>query len=206
MKLNNSEIFMTNNILLRTLILIMLSFVGNSFCIAKVLYKPTIEYLDNNEPKNFPNNNNLIINHSTGISNKDKIIIRGQVLDNDGIPISDAKILLWQVDDNGKYVYEPLKTKADKKLFYTNKSIKLNHKFRGAGTNFTNNKGEFLFITIFPYKLGYVNIRVIHNKFDVLQTKLYLTKKNFYSQCHKNYKQEHKFFIVMSGKNKYKHY
>lgn len=192
----------TYKALLWTLILIILNFIYNPFCIAKELYTPSVEYFDNNEPKDFPSSNNLIIDQLPEISDKDKIIIYGQVLDIDGIPISGAKIFLWQVDINGKYVYEPLKAKANKKLF----SKKTNPTFKGAGSTISNNEGEFLFISMFPSRLGHANIHVMHDEFGELQTRLYLTEKNIYTGIDKTYKQEYKFFIVMSGKNRYKRY
>ncbi|WP_375319235.1 dioxygenase [Candidatus Tisiphia endosymbiont of Oplodontha viridula] len=138
--------------------------------------KVTKNTVNDYEPEEFQLSNNLL--RRTGqppIYRGTKIIIKGILLDQDCVPVSDAKIYLWQVGSDGKYPYIPLRTRINKKMLnLVNKSS-----FTGSGTATTNNKGEFYFITIHPGKIGHgtanVNIRAEHLDIGQLQTKLYLS-------------------------------
>lgn len=137
---------------------------------------------NNYEPKKFSSINNLLRN--TGQKpryNGKQIIIRGILLDRNCKPISDAKIYTWQVDQEGKYPYQPLKTRINKDLINLNSD----YTFTGSGTTTTNNKGQFYFITIYPKSINkkppYVNIRAKHLISGTLQTKLYLLDDNILS-------------------------
>jgi protocatechuate 3,4-dioxygenase, beta subunit len=104
-----------------------------------------------------------------------KIIIKGRLLDQNCVPVSDAKIYMWQVDCDGKYPYETLRDKVDKNLINTNNASS----FKGSGTATTNNLGEFYFITTYPPSVDKekpsVNIRADHRMLGTLQTKLILS-------------------------------
>ncbi len=138
--------------------------------------KITKSAINDYEPLEFQLSNNLL--RRTGqqsVYRGTKIIVKGILLDQDCVPVSDAKIYLWQVGSDGKYPYIPLRTRINKKMLnFVSKSS-----FTGSGTATTNNKGEFYFVTIYPSKIGHetanVNIRVDHLDLGQLQTKLYLS-------------------------------
>ena len=128
------------------------------------------------EPAKFQPTNNLL--QGTGempVYCGKKIIIKGRLLDQNCVPVSDAKIYMWQVDCDGKYPYETLRDKVDKNLINTNNASS----FKGSGTATTNNLGEFYFITTYPPSVDKekpsVNIRVDHRMLGKLQTKLILS-------------------------------
>ncbi|WP_375326606.1 dioxygenase [Candidatus Tisiphia endosymbiont of Nemotelus uliginosus] len=138
--------------------------------------------LNNYEPEEFQPTNNLL--RQTGQEatySGAKIIIKGKLLDQHCVPISDAKIYLWQTGRDGKYPYKPLRTKVNKNIFkLTNSST-----FTGSGIATTNNKGEFYFITLYPGQnpnKAYVNIRVEHRDLGSLQTQLFLSSKFAHAQ------------------------
>ena len=74
-----------------------------------------------------------------------KIVIKGKLLDQNCVPISDAKIYLWQVGSDGKYSYTPLRGRISKNML----NLCGNTTFTGSGIATTNNKGEFYFITVY---------------------------------------------------------
>ncbi len=131
---------------------------------------------NNYEPEKFQPTNNLL--RATGkqpIYCGQKIIVSGRILDQKCVPVSDAKVYLWQVGCDGKYPYRPLRNRIDKKML----NLAAASTFTGCGIATTNNNGEFHFITIYPpaAKQGnpYVNIRVEHRRLGELQTKFYLS-------------------------------
>ncbi|ADE29922.1 dioxygenase family protein [Rickettsia prowazekii] len=139
----------------------------------------TRNIFNNYEPKVFETTNNLL--RKTGTLSKfygEMILIRGKILDQNCVPVTDAKVYLWQAGNGGKYPYEPLKTRVDKSRF-TNKS---DSSFTGSGIATTNNKGEYYFISMLPYKspryLRNANIRIEHPNLTTLETRLDLFDKN----------------------------
>ena len=137
--------------------------------------KLTKNAIDDYEPEEFQLSNNLL--RKTGQEPSycgTKIIIKGKLLDERCIPISDAKVYLWQVGCDGKYPYTPLRGRVNKQMFsHASKST-----FTGSGIATTNNKGEFFFVTIYPGEMSKkganINIRVEHRDLGQLQTKLYM--------------------------------
>ncbi|MFY9589833.1 dioxygenase [Rickettsia endosymbiont of Halotydeus destructor] len=137
--------------------------------------KITKNILNDYEPKVFESTNNLL--RKTGQLSKysgEKILIKGRVLDQNCVPVSDAKIYLWQVGQDGRYPYEPLRVRVDKKRFYVNKDSS----FTGSGIATSNNKGEYHFITMRSSRFKNANIRVEHPSLKTLQTRLELVDKN----------------------------
>jgi protocatechuate 3,4-dioxygenase beta subunit len=136
--------------------------------------KATEVIIDNYEPEIFQNTNNLL--RKEGQSEDycgTRIVIKGKLLDEQCMPISDAKIYLWQVGCDGKYPYVPLRTLIDKTML----NLSAKSSFTGSGIATTNNLGEFYFITIFPKTSAQkpnVNIRVEHRDLGSLQTKVHL--------------------------------
>ncbi|MCC8407219.1 MAG: dioxygenase [Rickettsia endosymbiont of Ecitomorpha arachnoides] len=141
--------------------------------------KITRNIFNDYEPKVFETTNNLL--RKTGRLSKfygERILIKGKILDQNCVPVADAKVYLWQVGSGGKYPYEPLKTRVDKRRF-TSKS---DSSFTGSGIATTNNKGEYYFISMLPYKssryLRSANIRIEHPSLTTLETRLDLSDKN----------------------------
>lgn len=130
--------------------------------------------INNYEPKNFNPMNNLLRNiGGREVICGTKVIIRGRLLDENCVPISDAKIYLWQVGCDGKYPYAPLRNRIDQNMLnLTNGSS-----FIGSGIATSNNRGEFTFITIQPpstkTEKAHLNFRVEHYVIGKLQTKFY---------------------------------
>lgn len=158
---------------------------ANRFYLNKLNHcKITQSALNDYEPEKFQPTNNLL--RSVGgkaIFCGEKIIITGRVLDQNCVPVSDAKVYLWQVGCDGKYPYIPLRNRIDKKMLNT----KNGSSFTGSGIATTNNQGEFYFITIYPpaskHEGGsYVNIRVDHRDLGTLQTKLILSKNKIINE------------------------
>jgi protocatechuate 3,4-dioxygenase beta subunit len=128
------------------------------------------------EPKKFQSINNLL--RSTGKKATfcgTKIIITGRILDEACVPVSDAKVYLWQVGCDGKYPYQTLRNCTDTKLL----NLSNDSSFTGSGIATSNNNGEFVFITIYPTALAddkpHVNFRVEHKTVGILQTKFYIS-------------------------------
>jgi protocatechuate 3,4-dioxygenase beta subunit len=130
---------------------------------------------NNYEPENFELTNNLL--RETGQESLycgEKIIITGVVVDQNCVPVGDAKVYIWQINCKGKYPYQPFKKDLNKKLIDTDKTLT----FTGNGVATTNNKGEFHFITVYPPAVhgieSHINVRVEHRKLGNLQTRLFL--------------------------------
>ena len=182
---------------------------------------PTRQYINNYEPKKFSHTNNLLRNvGELEIFSGIKITLRGRVVDQQCVPISDAKVLIWHVNEKGKYPYIPLRSRIDNKLIAINKKST----FKGFGSATTNNQGEFIFITQYPGKVyeerEYVNLRVQYKGDQTLQTKIYLSQdivEPLYSQPEFNYfmfskviypfkNNVYQFQIVMPIKNNRLHF
>ena len=77
---------------------------------------------------------------------------------------------------DGKYHYIPLREKFDAGLVH----ISYTDSFLGNGSTYSDNLGAFTFITVYPRAIqhlsAHVNIRVKHNVFGSLQTKIFLSK------------------------------
>lgn len=155
--------------------------------------------INNYEPQTFNITNNLLRrsgqkNHiSNGI-----VIIKGTLLDKNCVPVFNAKVFLWQVDNNGKYPYIPLRNVVDHSLIATThqqqqpsrstemtgditteESIdtQINYKpdFLGSGITTTDNNGNFCFITIYPVAVHdlspHFNFRIEHQELGTFQTR-----------------------------------
>lgn len=135
----------------------------------------TKSYQDNYEPEVFQTTNNLLrTSGDVPAYCGQKVIIKGTLLDPKCVPISDAKVYLWQVGCDGKYPYKPLRSKVDKKKL----NLSSNSTFQGSGVATTNNLGKFYFVTIMPQHINakpYVNLRVELRDSQKLQTRLYFS-------------------------------
>lgn len=89
------------------------------------------------------NGNNLVMPAGKAVEAEgQRVVIRGQLVDTNCVPVSDAQIELWQVDPFGKWM---LATPAD--------LVTPNPVFAGAGRTSTDNTGQFHFVTLFPAAL-----------------------------------------------------
>ena len=101
------------------------------------------------------------------------VYIRGKIVDEDCLPVSNAVIESWQADSSGKYEgqYE-LKSEWD----VLDKSFDKN--FAYSGTAQTNNVGEFNFLTILPGVTGskfspHINLSIEHPDFKDVSTMMF---------------------------------
>ena len=130
------------------------------------------------EPERFEPSNNLLRKAGQEeIFCGKKIIVHGKLLDQNCVPVADAKVYIWQANCNGKYPYKPLKNIAKKSLIDINREST----FTGNGSATTNNKGEFTFVTIYPPAMhslaSHVDLRVEHYMLGTIQTTVMLDGK-----------------------------
>lgn len=94
------------------------------------------------------------------------IYIKGIVLDEKCVPVPGAVVQIWQADAEGDY---SLGDKENDK--------NLDPYFGQSGTTYTNNLGEYSFITIFPgagdNEIPYIRFRVKQRDFKTIRTKMY---------------------------------
>ena len=139
---------------------------------------PTKAFTNNYEPTIFNKSNNLLRKSGADpLYCGEKVLLNIEVVDKNCVPISDAKIYLWQVGCDKKYPYSPLRTTTNKKMF--NKAG--GSTFLGSGIATTNNAGEAKFLTIIPPAIGHeaanMNIRIEHKDLGSFQTKIFV--KNY---------------------------
>jgi len=162
--------------------------------------KLTKQFFNNYEPMEFNSTNNLL--YESGKEPMycgEKIVIKGVLLDERCVPISDAKVYLWQAGCDGKYPYKPLRKMINKKKLNINNGSS----FIGSGIATTNNEGEFYFVTVYPNYKESINIRVQHRELGIMQTQLRMNKSEEFNQ-QEDYQSEatkrYNFKIVMRGK------
>jgi protocatechuate 3,4-dioxygenase beta subunit len=141
------------------------------------LCTPSKPAINNYEPEKFPNTNNLLRNSGEQpLTCGTKIVIRGKLVDKNCVPISDAKISIWQKACDGKYPFKPMRNIYNKNLI----NLKSSSTFLGAGSTTTDNKGEFYFITTIPgtskKEVPHINVKINHQYFDEFYTKLNLSR------------------------------
>lgn len=151
------------------------------------------------EPRHFGSSNNLLRGSGEeSLYCGERILIRGRILDQNCVPVSNAKIFLWQKGCDGQYPY-------------TSKHDNVST-FKGTGIGFSNNEGEFSFITIKPVNNQLLNVKVEHSMLGKLYTKLTLkeakTTPEIAMSNEIDFMQDkpvYSFDIVMKGKT-YKKY
>ena len=119
------------------------------------------------------NSNDLTKNYDSFETAKGKkIIIKGKVLDKDCVPISGAKVSIWQANAKGYY-------QLNKDEIYNED---YDENFAGSGNIISNNLGEFDFITVYPDKVNSVNPNIIfkieHQNFHPVETKMFFPENN----------------------------
>ena len=174
-------------------------------------------------PDNFIPSNDLRTpkNYRYCMQKSASIKISGFIYDDDYIPITNAKIQIWHLDDKGCDKNDPNKD---------NLMTSCNKCFAGNGTAFTNNIGYYEFYTIKPMHssetVPKVNLRVMHPDFVDFYTILYFSDyKNNHNDSHymkidEEYKMNvlampsdkqlgyynYKFDIFLNGSSRYKNY
>ncbi len=146
---------------------------GLNYC--KITKQTVNEY----EPKQFNKSNNLLnLNGIPPLYCGENIILYGRILDHNCAPISDARIELWQANCDGKYIYQPLKSKfaINYDLFdFDNKTT-----FTGNGTAITNNMGYFTFSSIYPKsvldQMPQVNLKITYKDIETSYYSVELAK------------------------------
>lgn len=154
------------------------------------------------------------------------ILLKGKVLDQNCVPISNAVVRIFQTDSKGFYKDDYINAKkndaqninADKENIKDSgegiKDPNYDPNFQYSGISYTNNLGEFSFITIKPKKISdsnisHINVKVIHPDFTNLETRLYFNdeKDNLKDkELNKiDYESRHKIIAKIS-QEKYKYF
>ena len=147
--------------------------------------------------------NNLIRKPGSAVRAEGQyIIISGQVVDRDCLPVSDAVINIWQTDTNGKYI-EAYRTTGD----WDVRDNDYDKNFAYSGSTQTNNLGEYNFITILPTPAvdelaPHINIHVKHPDFADLKTRIYFNRHplNKADRDLKELDEEQKKLVIAKGK------
>jgi protocatechuate 3,4-dioxygenase, beta subunit len=94
-----------------------------------------------------PDDDDLTRNAATGVEAMgERLIIVGRVLDEDGRPVPNTLVEIWQANSAGRYRHE-----ADQH------NAPLDPNFIGAGRCMTNDNGEYRFLTIRPGAYPWLN-------------------------------------------------
>jgi protocatechuate 3,4-dioxygenase, beta subunit len=69
----------------------------------------------------------------------ERIVVSGKVMDEDGRPVRDSLVEIWQANSAGRYLHK-----------WDQHDAPLDPNFAGVGQTFTDNEGRYRFITIRP--------------------------------------------------------
>jgi protocatechuate 3,4-dioxygenase beta subunit len=161
---------------------------------------PTRATINNYEPLKFQPSNNLL--HKAGgtpLFCGEKIVLKGKLLDVNCVPVSDAKVYMWQAGCDGKYPYKPLRQRVD----HSHINLTSGSSFQGSGTATSDNNGEFQFITIRPSHGNMINLRADHMHLGTLQTSFIPQETREYEH---NNNEVYDFVIVMDKANLHRRY
>ena len=119
------------------------------------------------------NSNNLTKSYTSFESARGKkIMITGKVLDGNCVPISEAKVSIWQANAIGVFQFND----TDNQYF--------DKHFRSSGSMITDNVGSFQFITIYPGKVSNlapnVIFRIEHSNLMPIETKMFFPEYENY--------------------------
>lgn len=94
------------------------------------------------------------------------VYLMGRVYDSNCVPIKGAKLELWQTDANGKYRYaSPAELVSPAPVF------------AGSGKTYSNNMGEYQFITLFPgaysNRAPHLHLKISHEAFPNIETEVF---------------------------------
>ncbi len=125
-------------------------------------------------PLKFKTTNNLAMADESGFyqAEGEKITIYGRVMDSACVPLSDAKIYIWQVNKAGYVQYE---SKGLPKPKWVDPN------FDGTGIVNSDNMGRFNFTTIMPGSYHkytpHINIKIEHPSLKTLYSKIYFPRE-----------------------------
>lgn len=112
-----------------------------------------------------PVRDNLILN--TQIPANETMQLTGRVLDQQGQPLTNAKIEIWQCDGAGVYDHPRQSNTED-----------FDRNFGGYGAQITNEQGYYQFTTLYPVpytgRPPHIHIKLWHDDKELLTTQLYL--------------------------------
>jgi protocatechuate 3,4-dioxygenase beta subunit len=119
-------------------------------------------------PKIHPTNNLRRKAGSYNFAEGEFIIIQGQILDAQCIPVSQAIVEIWQTNSKGLYqVYD----------IEENRYEDFDSNFLGSGKQVTDNLGFYNFLTILPGTYGerarHIHFRLRHPNFPTVETIMY---------------------------------
>ena len=113
------------------------------------------------------NNDLIIINDSLTPAVGTIAYLSGKVTDTKGLPIQNALIEIWQVDNNGVYIHSKAGSRS-----------KLDSNFQGYGKCLTDKKGRYSFRTIKPSiysgRTPHIHVAVSVNGKRQLTTQCYI--------------------------------
>ena len=166
---------------------------------------------------NYPGFNNIMTNNKLAIppgkslmAAGEKVYFFARVFDQNCVPVSDAKIELWQANPSGQHRY------ASKDALATPDPT-----FAGAGRTSSTNLGEFTFVTLYPGPYQYTiyktddkgekipiiikraphfNLTVSHPDYKAFSTNLYFIgdSRNATDHILKDMSEESKARLMMS--------
>ncbi|MFQ1702341.1 hypothetical protein ACJ5NV_17285 [Loktanella agnita] len=97
----------------------------------------------------------------------DVFMLKGRVLDGDGVPLAGRRIEIWQCDMNGKYLHT-----GDRQ------NIEFDAAFQGFGHDITGDSGDYAFRTIkpvtYPGRTPHIHVKVFDGDREVLTTQFYI--------------------------------
>ena len=132
---------------------------------------PTPKLPTTNYPgmKNIPPGNNLLKPAGKSIEAEgQKLLLMGRLLDKNCVPVANATVEIWQADASGQFL---LATEGDRAT--------PNPAFAGAGRTYTDNEGNFTFITAIPgavkSRAPNIQLRVDADSFAPFSTVLFFS-------------------------------
>ncbi|MGI3186548.1 hypothetical protein [Nioella aestuarii] len=94
-------------------------------------------------------------------------LLKGRVLDRDGVPMVGQRIEIWQCDMNGRYLHT-----GDRQ------TIAFDPAFQGFGHDITGQDGSYEFRTIkpvtYPGRTPHIHVKVFDGDREVLTTQFYI--------------------------------
>ena len=93
--------------------------------------------------------------------------LRGTLADQDGQPLAEHRVEIWQCDVNGKYLH----TSDNRKVTY-------DQAFQGFGHDITDSAGSYVFRTIkpaiYPGRTPHIHVKVCKGEKELLTTQFYV--------------------------------
>ena len=113
-------------------------------------------------------NDLIIVNNSLTAAVGEITHLSGRLLDQNGEPLRNALIEIWQCDNNGVYIHS-----ADR-----DRTGKLDGNFQGFGRFLTGSTGEYYFRTIKPViysgRAPHIHVKIRRADKELLTTQLYI--------------------------------